>query len=483
MAAMKICLATLHANPSFTPLSLLYLKASVVDRLGYRPGDVAIVEGPHDADLESFVVQVLASAPAVVGFSCYVWNIRTLLSAARQIKARAPDTIIVLGGPEVGPVAADVLRAHPAIDIVVMSEGEVPFAELVARWSGGGTIDDVRGICRRRGGDVVEHDAAPIVRDLDELSSPHLPRFLDPRGRVACIETQRGCVFRCNFCFYNKDLSIRNRRFSLDRVKAEILLALESGASDIYLMDPIFNLHAERAKEICRFIAAHNQRRVSVQAEVWAEFIDEELARLMGEANFQFLEVGLQSTDGTALATVERRLRIQRFEEGIGYLKAYAIKFELQLIFGLPGDTMASFRKSLNYASALDPDYLAVFPLMILPGTELWRNAKALGVVFDPEPPYVVRSHFSMTAEEIAHGDRIMEALEYLRNSRTARSLSCQPGVTFADLIDAWIRWREEEAWPEAAEPNAKLFIAHFCGERQLDASHYLRLASSEFSG
>jgi radical SAM superfamily enzyme YgiQ (UPF0313 family) len=480
---MKICLATLHANASFTPLSLMYLKASVVDRLGYPPGEVAILEGPHDADPDAFATQILETRPTIVGFSCYVWNIKTLMATARRIKASAPETVIVLGGPEVGPIAIDVLRANPVIDVIVNSEGEVPFAELVSRWRDGGAIDDVRGICRRVGTAVVEHEPAPIVKDLEELASPHLTHVFDQRGRVACIETQRGCVFRCNFCFYNKDLSIRNRRFSLHRVKAEILAALQGAASEIYLMDPIFNLDAERAKEICRFIAAHNHRRIGLQAEVWAEFIDEELARVMREANFQFLEVGLQSTDGKALATVERRLRIQRFEEGIGYLKAYAVKFELQLIFGLPGDTLASFRASLNYASSLDPDFLAVFPLMILPGTELWRKAEGLELTFDPEPPYPVRSHFSMSADDIMYGDKIMEALEYLRNSPTARSLSRQPGVTFADLIDGWIAWREDEAWPDAAEPNAKLFIAHFCGQKGLDAATYLGMASWEFSG
>jgi len=480
---MKICLATLHANPCFTPLSLLYLKASIVDSLSYPADDVTIVEEARDADPDAFAARILSARPAIVGFSCYVWNVRALMAAARRIKAAAPDTIIVLGGPEVGPIAVDVLRANPAVDVIVSSEGEVPFADLVARWREGRAIDDVPGICRRRGATIVEHERAPIVKELDTLPSPHLARFYDARGRVACIETQRGCVFRCNFCFYNKDLSIRNRRFGLDRVKAEILEALRGGASEIYLMDPIFNLHAERAKEICRFLAAHNDRRVAVQAEVWAEFIDEELARLMRDANVQFLEVGLQSTDDTALATVERRLRLRRFEEGIGYLKAYGIPFELQLIFGLPGDTLASFKRSLNYASSLDPDCLAVFPLLVLPGTELWRKADDLGLTFDPEPPYPVRSHFSMTADAIAYGDKIMEALEYLRNSRTARALSREPGVTFADMIDGWIRWREHEAWPEAAEPNPKLFIAYFCGERGLDAASYLGMASWEFSG
>ena len=167
---MKICLATLHANPDFTPLALLYLKASVVDRLGHLADDVAIVEGAAaDADVEALAAHILSTSPRIVGLSCYVWNVQILLAAARRIKALAPEIAIVLGGPEVGPIAADVLRAHPAVDVIVKSEGEVPFAELVARWRDGGAIDDVRGVCCRGDGQIVEHEDATVVTDLGEL--------------------------------------------------------------------------------------------------------------------------------------------------------------------------------------------------------------------------------------------------------------------------------------------------------------------------
>ena len=108
-----------------------------------------------------------------------------------------------------------------------------------------------------------------ILLDLNQLASPHTVRLATTEKRVVCIETQRGCVFRCSFCFYNKDLSIRNRRFDLERVKREIRFWLERDVQELYLMDPVFNLNAERAKEICRFIAAHNHQRIPVHTEVW----------------------------------------------------------------------------------------------------------------------------------------------------------------------------------------------------------------------
>jgi hypothetical protein len=83
---MVVCLGTVHRARQFMPLALLYLKAFLVERGGCRPDDVPLVEFDRDATVATIVDSVLATEPAIVGFSCYVWNITTLLAAAREIK-------------------------------------------------------------------------------------------------------------------------------------------------------------------------------------------------------------------------------------------------------------------------------------------------------------------------------------------------------------------------------------------------------------
>ena len=424
---VRVCLATVHCEPLFTPLALLYLERYLVERKGVPADAIDIAEFSLEHDTVSSIVErILRHEPDIVGFSCYVWSVTTIMEVVRTIKDARPKITVVLGGPEVGPVAMSVLEAYPCVDAIVKSEGEIPFGEIVDRLSQDRGLHDVRGICFREAIDadaVVDTGDAPLLRDVNELPSPHLT--FDParsrRRRIICLETQRGCVFKCNFCFYNKDLSLRNRRFDPDRVKRELLRWLDEDVYSIYLMDPVFNLNAARAKDICRFVAEHNARRVSFHTEIWAEFMDDELAALMRAANFTFVEVGLQTTDVTALATVERRLKLKQFVDGLECLKRHAIEFELQLIYGLPGETPESFRNSLDFAVSLDPPKLAVFPLMVLPGTELWRKADALGLEFEPTPPYYLRSHFTMTREDIAHGWDIVEALQRSGDSRPER--------------------------------------------------------------
>lgn len=488
---MKICLATVHASPAFTPLALLYLKAYLVEQGPLSASDVGILEFAAGDSAEEITRRVLQGAPDVVGLSCYVWNVETLLIASRRIKQLRPEIRIVLGGPEVGPVARLVLEKNPAVDCVVKSEGELVFAEIVAAWMNGRDISEVKGICYRQGGAVFDNGDAPILDDLNKLAAPLSMFDSDPKGRIICIETQRGCVFRCNFCFYNKDLSIRNRRFDLGRVEDELRYWLQQDISRIYLMDPVFNLNAARAKEICRFIAAHNLRRIPFHTEVWAEFIDEELAQLMHEANFRYLEVGLQTTDAGVLAAAERRLKLARFVEGIEYLKRFNVPFEVQLIYGLPGETRASFRKSLDFAASLQPPHLAVFMLMVLPGTELGRRALQLDIEHDPAPPYHIRSHRSMSADDIAYGLQVSEAVGKIGEAWTVRLLGRESGVSFSDVIDEWIAWAGGEAAdapvhadaPDSAKLNESIgrFIRHFCRRRQIPPKFYEASSAIEF--
>ena len=442
--------------------------------------DIAVLELSSKEETEAHADRVLLASPDVVGLSCYVWNITALLELSAELRRRRPDLLIVLGGPEVGPVARDVLRDNPQINVIVRSEGEFPFEAIVRAFRDGSGFSEVPGICYRSPGVVHETPEATILRDLNELPSPHQERYATFVGRSVSIETQRGCVFRCSFCFYNKDLSIRNRRFDLDRVKREILFWLDRDILELFLMDPVFNLNANRAKDICRFIAQHNHRRVPVHAEIWAEFVDDELARLMAAASVAHLEVGLQTTDEAVLASVERRLRLEPFLRGLEHLRAHGLRYELQLIYGLPGETPETFRAALDFAADLDPPRLSIFMLMVLPGTELWRQAAQMGLAYQTSPPYYVQSHASMSIHDIEFGWRLIEAQRRFRRSVVVQLLQRWPGVGLSQVLQAWSVWRAEQPIGKSEESDSRQFLKAFCDGQGIPSAFYQPLLDRE---
>ena len=477
---MKICLATRHANASFMPLALLYLKASLVEHGGVDAADVTIAEFDRKASGETIAGVVLATEPDVVGFSCYVWNVVALLDAARRIRLARPQTRIVLGGPEVGPLASAVLERHAWIDVIVRSEGEVPIRDLVRCWRDQGQMAGVLGISYRDGERVVATAEAPIVRDLNRVASPHLANYIDHANRTICLETQRGCVFTCNFCFYNKDYSIRNRRFDLDaREGGTPVLAGAGRVRD--LPDGPGVQPQRRARQ--GDLPLHRRAQRSPDSDPQRDLGGIRRRRdggAVARANFTFIEVGLQTSDHAVLELVERRFKRQQFLEGIGFLKTHQLGFELQLIAGLPGETLETFRTSLNFAASLAPPHLSVFDLMILPGTELWRKADSMGIAFDPEPPYEVRSHATMSAADIARVRDIANMSTRLWDSQTLRLLGRAAGAAYADLVDDWLAWNGGPSTREELRERLVAFVTHHCATRQIPEQFFLASAAVE---
>jgi hypothetical protein len=124
---------------------------------------------------------------------------------------------------------------------------------------------------------------------------------------------------------------------------------------------------------------------------------------------------------------------------------------------------------------------LEVFPLMVLPGTELWRKADGFQLRFEAEPPYYVTSHFSMSADDIAYGWKVNKALKYLGDAKTFRIIAREPGVTFAEVVDAWIAWDAGRPADEPRREKMERFVSDFCASRSLPADFYQRFMALEF--
>jgi hypothetical protein len=333
--------------------------------------------------------------PWLVGFTCYVWNIERTLWIARELKRRRPGVRIVLGGPEITADNAWVLES-PDYDFAVIGEGEQTFAALLL-----GLLDDdvppvpIPGLYVPPAGAAVRYDPArrPAFRqplpDLNLLGSPYLAGILDAaEEEMLLLETTRGCVFKCKFCYYPKSYD-RQYYLSRENVLANLRHARERGAREVFLLDPTLNQRKDFA-DFLRVLAEGNPgRSFTYFGELRGEGVTEETARLLRDANFTEVEVGLQSVDPEAMRRMDRKNNLRAFERGVRAMLGEGIRVKVDLIVGLPGDTVESVRRGLHYLhdSGLCSD-VQVFNLSILPGTAFRKEAAELGLTFQPRPPY-----------------------------------------------------------------------------------------------
>jgi radical SAM superfamily enzyme YgiQ (UPF0313 family) len=391
------------------PLAAAYLKLFAEGRgLGASP-DIQIVpvsEANAHGD-QALVAALVEREPWLVGFTCYLWNIERTLWIAHELKRRCPQVRVALGGPEITPDNAWVLET-PDYDFAVIGEGEQTFADLL-----GALLDDdvppvpIPGLYVPLAAGV-RYDPArrPAFRtplsDLNQLGSPYLAGILDAADeQMLLLETTRGCVFKCKFCYYPKSYD-RQYYLGHDNILANLRHADERGACEVFLLDPTLNQRKDFA-DFLRVLARGNPaRRFTYFGELRAEGITEETAGLLRAANFTEVEVGLQSIDPDAMRHMDRKNNLRAFERGVRAMMAEGIAVKVDLIVGLPGDTAASVRRGLRYLhdGGLCSD-LQVFNLSILPGTAFRQEASALGLAFQPRPPYYLLRTPTLAREEL----------------------------------------------------------------------------------
>ncbi len=390
-------------TPGYQSLALGYVRAyaQADDRLAGRVG-FQTLDLELGVDAWWVAYRIIGMEPDVLGVSTTCWNARTVFEVCRVVKHASPDTLVVVGGPEVSPIASGVLHGHPEIDVVVRGEGEETFSDLLYALTRSREIARVEGVTvRSRDGSVVTAPDRGLIANLDSVPSPYLSGVMVPRDGSAYIETYRGCPHRCAYCFEGKGYG-RLRHFSRERVEAEIeALATAPGVRSFSFIDPVFNLTDERLTWLADVLEPYARRGLRLHTiEVDIERIDDEAAALLARAGVISVETGPQTVGTAALATVHRPFDRDRFEAGVAALKRHGIRVECDLIVGLPGDTVEDFLEGMRFCLGLDPGKVQTSTLHVLPGTELWTRAEELGMIFDPEPP-----HETITTPHVGYQD------------------------------------------------------------------------------
>lgn len=467
---MKSVIGMLNSKYIHSSLAPWCLAAGV-EAYGITQNTAEVVEGTVNMELYAFADRIVAEQPNVIGLCCYIWNIVFVQKLLPLLKSALPDAVIILGGPEVSFNAGDVLEQQQDVDYVLSGEGEKPFAWLLNALDTGADVSGIPGICFRRNGlSVVSEPFCP----LDEPPSPYTNKYFQALGgRIAYLETSRGCPFSCAFCLSGRLPSVRY--FSMERIKRELILLANSGTQTVKFVDRTFNANNARARQIIAFIIENSGVRFSdsirFHFEVAGDLLDEETLMLLETAPaglFQ-LEIGLQSFDAEVLDAVNRRTDIGKLKRNIERLiSSGRLHIHLDLIAGLPYEGISGFAESFNMAYKLRPNMLQLGFLKLLHGAPMRECPELYPCQFSGEPPYRVTETPWITPDELdrlQHGEK---ALDRIYNSgrfrRTLDYVFTQTGETpFALFLDFGALLDKKTSGPISLDDLTAFIFEYFC--------------------
>ncbi|MBR5473344.1 MAG: B12-binding domain-containing radical SAM protein, partial [Clostridia bacterium] len=351
-----------------------------------------VCESTINADLDEFAANIPDAD--VYAFSCYIWNIEQTLYVCKVLKERTTAQII-LGGPEVAYRAQDVLQKYDFVDFVLSGEGEFNTPKLIDALNFKSDFANVDGLTYREGKEILstpenQYDVTP--------PNPYTQEFLDNlKGRICYIETSRGCPYRCAFCLSGRCGGLRY--FDMDTVKQNILLLANSGTKTVKFVDRTFNANYRRANEILLFIKENYGTKipsgVCFHFEIAGDILHEETLAILKEMPHSAvqLEIGMQSFNEQTLKTINRKTDTQKLIKNIKTLLSFQnMHIHIDLIAGLTGEDLQSFKNSFNIGYNLKAHMLQMGFLKLLYGSDMREHTDKYPCDFSDTPPYEVTS-------------------------------------------------------------------------------------------
>lgn len=408
-----LILTTLNSQYVHSNLALKYL-AGVAKQINEAH---LVMEFTINESLDDIGRTIVRANPGVLAFSCYIWNIEDTIKLTQNLKKVLPLVTIVVGGPEVSYDSVQFLREHPFIDLVIRSEGEETFRELLLARRQDRGLEGIAGLTWRQGDTIYENPNRSLQEELDRIPLPYGNDSITPDGRILYYETSRGCPFNCTYCLSSTIRGVRY--FTMERIRKEISALASSGVSQIKFVDRSFNCHPSRSLELMRFLA-DLPGETNFHFEIVADVLTSEMLDLLAEVKpgrFQF-EIGIQSINPTTLQRINRRQDLTRLAANIRILKkGRNIRLHLDLIAGLPEEDYQSLAESFNWAYDLQPDYLQLGFLKLLKGTSIREEAPRWGYVYKEYPPYEVLSNKWLSFSEISILKLVEDLLQRYYNS------------------------------------------------------------------
>lgn len=376
---MTILLATLNARYAHTALGLRYLLAN----MGKYAPQTRILEMVIGISPLAAAEKILALEPAIICMSVYIWNVEAVTRIVALLKALAPQTPVILGGPEISHETTSQPLAQMA-DYIITGWGEATLPKLCAQ-----ILD---------GHPPAEKIHAGEHLPMDDIVLPyHLYSDEDIAHRTLYVEASRGCPFRCEFCLSSLDKTAR--AFDTERFLAEMEKLYERGARNFKFVDRTFNLNTAACLKILHFFLGKIHLKPDDPVFAHFEVIPDRLPEALKAALQQFpagtlqLEIGIQTFNPEVQSRISRKQDNEKSETNIRWLRTCTqAHLHTDLIMGLPGETLESFAAGFDRLVKMQPHEIQVGLLKRLRGTPVLRHTAPFKLVFDPAPPYGILS-------------------------------------------------------------------------------------------
>ena len=453
---MKIILTTLNSRFTHSAIGLRYLYANMQE----LQNECKILEFSINDAIQTIAEDILKHSPEIIGIGVYIWNVSEVAHLIHILKKVSPQTTIVLGGPEVTYTPYRV--NFDDADFIIKGEGDTAFYQL----------------CK----DIINHTPPSeqiIPMSMPNLKELHLPYQYytdeDIANRYIYVEISRGCPFECEFCLSSMDEKVR--AFDLDEILEEFETLWQRGARNFKFVDRTFNLNMKTANRILDFFLAKEEQyfaHFEVIPDHFPTSLREKI-KLFPHGALQ-LEIGIQTLNLEVADNISRIVNLEKMRSNIEFLENEThAHIHLDLIVGLPGETLESFGKNLDTLVGMAKCEIQIGILKKLSGTYIKRHDELFEMVYSDIPPYDILKNKQLSFNDIQIMKRFARFWDLTYNSGNFKNsivLLWKNESVYENFyaLSLWIYSQTSSTWKISLQRLGELLFTYLTEVKKLPA-------------
>lgn len=300
--------------------------------------------------------------PRVVGISTTFITARDWIANLLQmVRETFPRATILVGGYYYASNPKDFLSLDA--DVLVVGEGEVRFTQLVKRIRDRQSLDDIKGLYIRQPDRSLRFTGQQEPLELSELPQVdwHLASRIDPfidirRETIEYnVETQRGCVFKCEFCTYRTlaQLEIASAEYAVET----IFNTAQSDLGYINMVDATATYPHTRWQKLLELLIARGGAPHPIGHFARVSDLSEHTAQLMAKANIKEVLIGQESGDQRILNAMRKGTHVSQVKPAINALAKNGLGAFLSFIHGFPGEDEQSCENTRRLLTTINDGF------------------------------------------------------------------------------------------------------------------------------
>jgi len=302
--------------------------------------------------------------PSVVGVTMMTIQRHNSLRVLKV--AHDAGCVTVAGGPHVG-VMYKQLAGYDYIDYLVCGDGEYPWKAIV-NWHDGISSWQPPRIQKS------------YVENLDELPLPNLDKIDFGRYNDASIVLGRGCDGHCIFCscwWVNGKYRHHGKEWLAEVVKS----FWDHGVRHLTWDDDCLTNDPDGVEALIYALKPYQFKCLGItRVDKFSNYVARELSRV----GFNAFMFGIESGSQEILDKIRKRTDLEMAFRARELCRKYNIRFLAMMMTGFPFETDETRQVDAEFRKKLAPDeWGSIGHIMILPGTELYRQLKKEGRITD----------------------------------------------------------------------------------------------------